>query len=124
VTVGIEHVHVYNMAGVCTTCGWDADEQATDHKFCDAIDKRLERLAEAAADLYCAMRREGWEKGPNEDVAAQTVMHLVANEGIDVHARLMVWRGEHDNEAELTEHRETCDGCTVCDIDVRVRRTR
>jgi hypothetical protein len=84
----------------------------------------LARLAEAAADLYCALRREGWEKGPTMEDAANLVMHLVANEGIDVHARLMVWRGEHDDEEALAVHRTGCDGCTICDMDIRDRRSR
>jgi hypothetical protein len=29
------HIHTYNIAGVCTTCGRDADALATDHQFCE-----------------------------------------------------------------------------------------
>lgn len=29
------HVHTYNIAGVCTTCGRDADAMATEHHFCE-----------------------------------------------------------------------------------------
>lgn len=32
------HVHTYNMAGVCVTCGRDADALATDHHFCENDD--------------------------------------------------------------------------------------
>lgn len=97
--------------------------------ICRALFGEPKTIRQTTADVTPSVpktERRGWRqrwrvarRAALSRKAASDVTHLVANEGIDVHARLMVWRGEHPDEASA--HRATCDikGCTACKPEVK-----
>lgn len=63
------HVHVYNMAGVCTGCGFDADDQATDHKFCHPNEQAMAKTIRKLENLRRIDRDLFWEAIRQRDSA-------------------------------------------------------